>query len=76
MFSAIVTAMLGAFWLGALGILDLSLVAVPETYLWPQLVGGLVFGVGFVIGGLLVVGALPYDSIVRLVERAEARARR
>jgi protein-disulfide isomerase len=29
----------------------------------------------FVIGGLLVTGALPYDSIVRLVERAEARAR-
>jgi len=30
----------------------------------------------FVIGGLLVAGALPYDSIARLVERAEARARK
>jgi predicted DsbA family dithiol-disulfide isomerase len=28
----------------------------------------------FVIGGLLVTGSLSYDSIVRLVERAEARA--
>jgi len=40
---------------------------------------GLAIGVSatpsFVIGGLLVTGALPYDSIVRLVERAEARAR-
>ena len=40
---------------------------------------GLAVGVtatpSFVIGGLLVTGALPYDSIVRLVERAEARTR-
>jgi uncharacterized membrane protein YedE/YeeE len=52
MFSAIVTAMLGLFWLGRLGVLDLSRVYVPETYLLPQLVGGLVFGVGFALGGL------------------------
>ncbi|MEP6491073.1 MAG: YeeE/YedE thiosulfate transporter family protein [bacterium] len=52
MFSAIITAMLGAFWLGRLGLLDLSRVYVPETFLVPQLVGGLVFGVGFAIGGL------------------------
>jgi rhodanese-related sulfurtransferase len=52
MFSAIVTAMLGAFWLGRLGILDLGRVYVPETYLMPQLAGGLLFGIGFVIAGL------------------------
>jgi uncharacterized membrane protein YedE/YeeE len=52
MFSAIVTAMLGAFWLARLGILDLSRVYVPETYLLPQLAGGLLFGAGFVIAGL------------------------
>jgi uncharacterized protein len=52
MFSAIVTAMLGLFWLGRLGVLDLSRVYVPETYLVPQLVGGAVFGVGFALGGL------------------------
>jgi len=52
MFSAIVTAMLGAFWLSRLGILDLSQVYVPETYLLPQLAGGLLFGAGFVIAGL------------------------
>jgi rhodanese-related sulfurtransferase len=52
MFSAIVTAMLGAFWLGRLGLLDLGRVYVPETYLLPQLAGGLLFGIGFVIAGL------------------------
>ncbi len=52
MFSAIVTAMLGLFWLGRLGVVDVARVYVPETYLLPQLVGGLVFGAGFVVGGL------------------------
>ena len=52
MFSAIVTAMLGAYWLGRLGILDLSSVYVPETYILPQLAGGLLFGAGFVLAGL------------------------
>lgn len=52
MFSAVVTAMLGAFWLGRLGLIDLASVYVPETFLLPQLVGGLVFGLGFVMCGL------------------------
>ena len=52
MFSAIVTAMLGVFWLGRLGVLDLGRVYVPETFLVPQLVGGLFFGAGFALGGL------------------------
>jgi uncharacterized membrane protein YedE/YeeE len=52
MFSAIVTAMLGAFWLGRLGVLDLGRVYVPETYVVPQLMGGVVFGIGFALGGL------------------------
>jgi len=52
MFSAIVTAALGAFWLARLGVLDLAGVYVPETYLLPQLAGGLLFGAGFVAAGL------------------------
>ena len=51
MFSAILTAMLGLFWLSWAGLLDLSRVYVPETFIAPQLVGGLVFGVGFAAGG-------------------------
>jgi uncharacterized membrane protein YedE/YeeE len=52
LFTAVVTAMLGLFWLGRLGLVELSLVYVPPTWVVPQLLGGLVFGVGFVMGGL------------------------
>ena len=52
MFSAIVTAMLGLFWLSWAGLLDLSRVYVPETFIAPQVVGGLIFGAGFATGGL------------------------
>jgi uncharacterized membrane protein YedE/YeeE len=52
MFSAILVAMLGAFWLGRLGAIDLSQLYVPETWLLPQLAGGLLFGAGFVVAGL------------------------
>jgi hypothetical protein len=51
MFTAIVTAMLGVTYLAWMGVLDLSLVYVSPTYLWPQIAGGLALGVGFAIGG-------------------------
>ncbi len=51
MFSAIVTAMLGLFYISWAGLLDLSMVFVAPTYWLPQLVGGLVLGFGFIIGG-------------------------
>jgi uncharacterized membrane protein YedE/YeeE len=52
MFSALVTAMLGVFWLGVFGLVNWSAVYVPPTFLAPQLVGGLVFGAGFALAGL------------------------
>jgi hypothetical protein len=51
MFTAIVTAMLGIFYLGWMGLLDLSLLYLTPTRIWPQLVGGLILGFGFIIGG-------------------------
>lgn len=51
MFTAIVTAMLGVFALSSSGLLDLSLVYLTPTFVVPQIVGGLVLGAGFVIGG-------------------------
>lgn len=51
MFTAILTAMLGVFYLSAVGVLDLSLVYVEPTHLAPQVVGGLVLGAGFIVGG-------------------------
>jgi hypothetical protein len=51
MFTAIVTAALGLFYLGWAGVLDLSLVYQSPTWLVPQIAGGLLLGMGFVIGG-------------------------
>jgi len=51
MFTAIVTAMLGVTYLGWIGWLDLGQVYLVPTFLRPQILGGLVLGVGFVIGG-------------------------
>jgi hypothetical protein len=51
MFTAIVTAMLGVTYLAWAGFLDLSLVYLVPTYWVAQVVGGLVLGVGFVVGG-------------------------
>jgi len=51
MFTAIVTAMLGVTYLAWMDVLDLSLVYLTPTFVVPQIVGGLVLGAGFVIGG-------------------------
>ncbi len=50
MFTAILVAMIGLFGLTFLGVVDFSQVYVNETFIWPQLVGGLIFGVGFAVG--------------------------
>ena len=52
MFTAIITAMLGVFWLGWAAVLDLDQVFVPETWILPQLAGGVIFGIGFAVSGL------------------------
>jgi rhodanese-related sulfurtransferase/uncharacterized membrane protein (DUF485 family) len=51
MFTAIVTAMILIFLTTALGLLDYNLIWVNPTYLWPGIVGGLIMGVGFIVGG-------------------------
>ena len=51
MFTAIVTAMLGVYFLSSLGFMDFSMVNVVDTYIVPQIAGGLILGIGFVIGG-------------------------
>jgi hypothetical protein len=52
LFTALLTAMLGAFWLHRLGLLDIELVYVPETFVLPQAIGGVLFGAGFLLSGL------------------------
>jgi hypothetical protein len=51
MFTGIVTAMVLILLFGQLGWMDLSKLYINPTYWWPQIVGGLVLGFGFIIGG-------------------------
>ncbi len=51
MFGAIITAMVLIFGTSALGLLDYNLLWVNPTYLWPGIVGGIIMGFGFIIGG-------------------------
>jgi rhodanese-related sulfurtransferase len=51
MFTAIVVAMVLIFAAAGLGLLDYNAIWVNPTYLWPGIVGGLIMGVGFIIGG-------------------------
>ena len=73
MFTAVITAMLGSVLLSKFGVLDLTLVYVPPTFIIPFVVGGLIFGVGFVVGGwcpgTAVVGAVSgsVDAVVFLI---------
>ena len=52
LFSAIVTAMLGIYWLSYFEVLDITQIYMNATYIWPQVLGGIVFGFGFVLAGL------------------------
>jgi len=51
MFTAIAVAAAGIGALSAAGMVELEALAVQPTYLWPALVGGLVLGAGFALGG-------------------------
>ncbi len=52
MFSAIVTTALGLFWFARVGWLNYDLIYLLPTFIWPQVIGGAIFGAGFIIGGL------------------------
>jgi Sulphur transport len=73
MFSAVATAAVGMALLSGAGLLDLSAITVPETFLGPQLVGGLIFGVGFLVSGycpgtgVVAMASGHFDALVTLV---------
>lgn len=51
MFTAIIVAMVLTFVMAGLGVLDFSQVWVNPTYIWSGVLGGLIMGVGFIVGG-------------------------
>jgi len=62
MFTAIVTGMTGLYFLDLFGALPVYSIGVMDTYVVPQLVGGLLLGAGFIVGGYC-----PGTSIVATV---------
>lgn len=70
MFTSIVVAMVMVFGATAIGLLDYNLLWVNPTYLWPGIVGGLIMGAGFIIGGfcpgtsLVAAATLKKDGIM------------
>ncbi|HAE37972.1 MAG TPA: hypothetical protein DCG57_04935 [Candidatus Riflebacteria bacterium] len=51
MFSAVITAMLGLGFAFAFGVISPESLYVPETVLGAQILGGFIFGLGFMISG-------------------------
>lgn len=51
MFTAILVASSGLYLLGDLGLLDISRIWIVPTYFWPQMAGGFLFGLGYLVAG-------------------------
>lgn len=50
-FTAAITAMLGLLFMNYLGMIDMSIVYVNDFYITSAIVGGVIMGTGFIIGG-------------------------
>lgn len=51
MFTAMLVAAGGLYLLSDLKLLDMSKVWILPTFFWPQITGGFLFGLGFLVGG-------------------------
>jgi hypothetical protein len=50
-FTAAITAMLGLLFMNYMGMIDMSIVYVNDYYMTSAIVGGVIMGAGFIIGG-------------------------
>lgn len=50
-FTAGIVAMIGVIAMEHFGLLDINLTYINPTFLWSALIGGLIMGLGFVVGG-------------------------
>jgi len=51
MFTAILVASIGLYLLSDVHLLDMGRIWIVPTFFWPQIVGGALFGIGFVVSG-------------------------
>jgi rhodanese-related sulfurtransferase len=66
MFTAIITAMVLIFLASGLGLLDYDALWVNPTYLWPGILGGLIMGFGFIIGGFCPGTSLVAAAVLKI----------
>ncbi len=52
MFTAVLVSLTGVFSLSAWGLLELGNLWINPTFIWAQVVGGFILGIGFVMSGL------------------------
>ena len=73
MFTAMLVAAGGLYLLGDLKLLDISKVWIVPTFFWPQIAGGALFGLGFLVSGycpgtaLAGLGSGRLDALVALL---------
>ena len=65
-FTAAVTAALGLFLLNQMGLLYFDEVWMPSTFLLPTIVGGVIMGIGFIMGGFCPGTSVPAAAIGKI----------
>ena len=72
-FTATITAMLGLMYFNYMGWIDLSMIYFPPTFVTSMIIGGVLMGLGFVIGGfcpgtsMVAVGIGKLDAIAFVI---------
>ncbi|WP_430815048.1 YeeE/YedE thiosulfate transporter family protein [Carboxylicivirga sp. RSCT41] len=65
-FTAAIVAMLGLLFFSLFGWIDLNLIYINPTFLWSAIVGGVIMGAGFILGGFCPGTAFCAVSIGKL----------
>ncbi len=66
MFGAIITAAVLIFLSTSLGLLDFGRIYVSPTFLYPQIFGGVLLGIGFIIGGFCPGTSIVASSTLKI----------
>ncbi|MFN8241220.1 MAG: YeeE/YedE thiosulfate transporter family protein [Bacteroidales bacterium] len=65
-FTAAIVALIGSQFLSFFGVLDLNRVFVNEFYVWASIIGGIIMGAGFILGGFCPGTGLSAMSIGKI----------